>query len=462
MPETIEIDLSNIEEAINPSFFPLLTNKDRWLFMMGGGGSGKSYFAADKVLIRVLKAASEGRIHNFLCLRKIKASCRTSIFKLFREYISEWGLSSKTKINLTDMTITLFGSTILCTGLDDQEKIKSIQGITSVWLEEVTEFTEDDFNQVDLRLRGILPDYKQIIATFNPIDEQHWIRQKLFGDELQAKIESGEKVVRRKYTSIVDGEEVAFYMTVMHSTYKDNVFIDKTYKAQLESLVERDRNFYNIYCLGRWGSLKGLIFDKWELTDQWPAEPDDHVYGLDFGFSIDPSACIEIAFDGKDLYLRELLYECKLTNQDIAAKLKPTVGYTPIVADSAEPKSIMELKQAGLIVIPAVKGKDSILYGIQTIKQYNVYIDRNSPNLRKEFASYKWAEKKDGTLLSKPADYMNHLIDAIRYGVTHLKGRGKVDVSFDIEEDKPNLFTEDGFVEPIPVDENDPAIWNDI
>jgi len=265
MPKTI-IDLTNAEECINPKFFPLLFNKDRWLILMGGGGSGKSYFAAEKVLIRILKAASEGRVHNFLCLRKTKVSARTSTFKLFCEYIIEWGLSDKAQINKTDMTITLFGSQIINTGLDDPEKIKSIQGITSIWLEEMTEFTEDDFNQLDLRLRGNLPDYKQIIGTFNPIDEAHWIRQKLFGDELQAKIESGQKTVRRKYTAIVDGEEISFHMTVMHSTYKDNEYIDKTYKAQLESLVTRDKNFYNIYCLGMWGSLKGLILMYSALT----------------------------------------------------------------------------------------------------------------------------------------------------------------------------------------------------
>jgi phage terminase large subunit len=434
---------------------------------MGGAGSGKSVFIAQKILFRILKAASEGRSHNFLCLRKIKATARGSIFKLFCELISEWGLSPKTKINKTDMTITLFSSTpfasyIYCTGLDDPEKIKSVHGISSEWLEEVTEFTEDDFMQLDLRLRGVLPDYKQIIASFNPIDEAHWIRQNQFGDELQAKIEGGQKTVRRKITVIVDGEKVTFHMTVMHSVYKDNEYIDKMYKAQLESLAKRDKNFYNIYCLGWWGSLKGLIFDKWEKTNKWPSRPDDHAYGLDFGFSIDPSAGVEIAFEGKDLYLREVLYEKGLTNPDIASRMLPIVGYTPIIADSAEPKSIVELRQKGLTVIPAVKGPDSILYGIQTVKQYNIYIDENSPNLIKEFSSYKWAEKKDGTLLRKPVDYLNHLIDAVRYGVTHLKGRVKAGVEIIGEEQREQRFDPGMFVDEMVIDENDPALWSDM
>lgn len=464
------IDLSNLTEVTNPSFQPLFTNKDRWLILMGGGGSGKSYFVAEKVLIRILKAASEGRIHNFLVVRKIKATSRISVFKLFCEYIIDWGLSSKTKINKTDMTITLFpdtefASTIYCTGLDDMEKIKSIQGITSIWLEEMTEFTQDDFFQLDLRLRGVLPDYMQIIGSFNPINEQHWIRQDLFGDDLQAKIESGQKIVRRKYTAIVDGEEVSFYMTVMHSTYKDNEYIDKTYKAQLESLVERDKNFYNIYCLGMWGNLKGVIFENWELTDDWPEEPEDMGFGLDFGFAIDPSGCVEVAFDGKDLYIREHLYETKLTNPDIAARLHPITGQQLIVADSAEPKSITELKQAGLVVMPCIKGPDSIVHGIQRLKQYNIKIDRKSPNLRKEFQSYKWAEKKDGTLLNKPVDYFNHLIDATRYIVTFLKGKSKITLDISDDYTPPRQIQEGDFDKPDGepvVNEDDPAIWDDI
>ena len=466
-----QIDLTNLSEVTNPAFQPLFTNKDRWLILMGGGGSGKSYFAAEKVLIRILKAASEGRIHNFLVMRKIKATARTSVFKLFCEYIIDWGLSSKAKINKTDMTVTLFPGTktessIYCTGLDDMEKIKSIQGVTSIWLEELTEFTEEDFYQLDLRLRGILPDYKQIIGSFNPINEQHWIRQKLFGDDLQAKIEAGQKVVRRKYSAVVDGETIEFHMTVMHSTYKDNLYIDKTYKAQLESLVDRDKNFYNIYCLGMWGNLKGLIFDNWSVTQDWPAEPDDGGFGLDFGFSIDPSAVVEVAFDGKDLYLREHLYKTKLTNPDIETEIRHAYdrGFFPlIVGDCAEPKSIAELRQRGLHIVPCQKGKDSILHGIQRLRQYNLKLDHNSPNLRKEFASYKWAEKKDGTLLNKPADLFNHLIDATRYIVTKLKGGGKVDLEvIGDKEKKDNMFTKEGFVDMIPLDENDEAIWTDI
>jgi phage terminase large subunit len=471
MPKT-QIDLSNLADAINPSFQPLLTNKDRWLILIGGAGSGKSFFATDKKLLRIMKAASEGRTHKFLCLRKTQPAARKSLLALFKDCIGKFGLSGKAKINLTDMTIRLLGSEIIITGLDDEEKIKSIHGVSSIFLEELTEFSFKEFMQINIRLRGILPDYKQIIGSFNPVDESHWIRKELFGDELQAELEktiaNGGNTVRRVFKSIVDGKEIETAMTVMHSTCDDNEFIDPEYKAELNRLAAMDSNFYKVYRLGMWGVLEGLIFDKWEVTKDWPADPDDGGFGLDFGFSIDPTAAIEVAFKGNDLYAREILYETKLTNPVIAARIKPATDIAPfdiISADCAEPKSIVEIRQCGLNIVPCAKGPDSINHGIQRVKQYNLKVDYNSPNLIKELQSYKWATNKDGSTKHppKPFDHNNHLIDPLRYIVTKLKGGGKVDLEvLGQEEKKSNMFEEDGFVDYVPLDANDPAIWTNM
>ncbi len=468
MPGSTIIDLTMLPQVSNTAFFPLFLCKDRYLFLFGGAGSGKSFYAAEKILVRILKAAAEGRVHRFLCLRKTQPSARKSILALFREYINNWGLAEYAVINKSDMTIKLLGSEIIITGMDDPEKIKSIHGITGVWLEETTEFTYDDFKQVDLRLRGITKDYKQIIMTFNPIDEQHWIRRKLFTDELQAEIESGVQIVRRVFTATVEKKEISYGMTVMHSTYKDNKFIDDMYKARLERLVEEDTNYHRIYTLGMWGVLKGLIFEHWEITKEWPEKSDEGGLGLDFGYSVDPSALVEVAFVGKDLYVREHLYEPKLTNPQIANKLKPVIEvaeHSLLVADCAEPKSIAEIRQAGIFILPCVKGADSINNGIQKIKQYNLLVDYNSPNLIKELQGYKWAENKDGTFKNKPVDFLNHLIDPLRYIVTKIKG---ATVSLDIidrDEEKKTYFDEAGFkTHDAPVEMQDvdnPAFWND-
>ena len=150
-------------------------------------------------------------------------------------------------------------------------------------------------------------------------------------------------------------------------------------------------------------------------------------------------------------------------------KAEPVTDLAPfdiISADCAEPKSITEIRQCGLNIVPCAKGKDSICHGIQRIKQYNLKVDHGSPNLIKELQSYKWAENKDGSLKSppKPVDYANHLIDPLRYIVTKLKGGGKIDLEVlgGSDENKKNIFDGDGFVEMIPVNENDDAIWDDV
>ena len=470
--EPRKIQLKNLPQVVNKSFYTLFDNRDRWLLLMGGAGSGKSYFAVEKILVRILKAAADDRRHRFLCLRKTQPAARKSVFALFKEYIESWGLTSVTKINKTDMTITIFDSEIIITGIDDKEKIKSVHGITGIWLEEATEFTYKEFIQLDLRLRGILKDYKQIILSFNPIDELHWIRTKLFTDELQAEIEGGKQFVRREYEAIIDGQKVTYAMTIMHSTYKDNQFIDLMYKARLETMLEQDLNYHKIYTLGQWGILEGIIFDNWEVTKEWPESPDEGGFGLDFGFSADEAAVIEVAFDGRDLYARECLYELNLTNNDISDKLKPITKDAPhsmIVADSAEPKSIVEIRQKGHFILPCVKGPDSVNHGIQRIKQYRLMVDYNSPKLQKELGAYKWAENKDGTLKRppKPVDYNNHLIDALRYVVTKIKGMQGVSLDIiDREEETKTYFDEAGFkTHDKPTETQDvdnPALWNEV
>jgi len=475
MPEQTIIDLRMLPQVSNTAFFPLFLCKDRYLEMLGGAGSGKSVFAATKIIVRIIKASSEGRTHKFLCLRKTQPAARRSILALFEWIINSWRLSGYAKINKTDMTIFILGSEIIITGMDDREKIKSIHGITGVWLEEATEFSYDDFKHIDLRLRGITKDYKQIISTHNPIDEQHWIRQKLFTDKLQAELEagivSGNRFVRRVFTSEVDGKEISYAMTVMHSTYKDNQFIDPEYKAQLEMYIDLDPNYHRIYTLGLWGVLEGLIFDRWEVTKTWPEKFDTGGFGLDFGYSIDEAAIAEVGFIGNNLYLRERLYKTNQTNPDLARELKGILKDSEnqfVVADNAEPKSITEIRQTGIQIVPCVKGKDSINHGIQRIKQYNLYIDYNSPNLIKELQTHKWAMNKDGSRKSppKPLDLNNHLIAAIRYIVTKIKGTVKIGLDIlDTEPEHKTFFDESGFKvhdEAPTINIDDPDIWNDI
>ena len=448
----MQVDISNLADITNEPFFPLYTNKDRYLILWGGGDSGKSHFMATKCIFWCLWAAHHGYTENIYVWRKTKPSVRVSAFKLLKEKLRLFGVYGYAKITKTPMQITLFGSTITCDSIDDPDKIKSIEGVTKEWFEEPTELNVKDFRQGDLRLRGQTPSYKQIGCSFNPVDINSWIKKEFF-DLTDEDGNPREDVIdvtpadwppymqRRKIKQTVKGVDYAVFVTLMHSTYHSNRFAEKEDIAILEGLKYKDRNYYDVYCLGKWGVLKGLIYENYEIVTEWPDKDTDgkvlfdcEAIGLDFGYTNNPTAIIHIGFIGNDLYMREYCYETKLTNPNIANRLdslleeidrKPTT-----VADSAEPKSIAEIKEEGVYIVPCEKGKDSIVHGIQRVKQYELKIYHESTNLIKELQLYKWEEKKDGEPGENPVDYMNHLLDAGRYAVVNLKGKLKAVVEF--------------------------------
>jgi len=220
-------------------------------------------------------------------------------------------------------------------------------------------------------------------------------------------------------------EEVDWFV----STFADNEFIEPevkkkilSYKPTKENKERGTANEYrwNVYGLGKVGRLEGLVFPDFEVTSKWPAEFKWRIFGLDFGFTNDPTALVEIRYAHGELYWKEHIYETGLTNPDIANRLSVFEfdQQERIVADSAEPKSIEELKRKGWHVVGAEKGKDSVNQGIDAIKRYNLYIVAESKNLIEEFSSYQWKEDKDGNSTNKPIDAYNHGIDAGRYALT--------------------------------------------
>ena len=179
----MKLDFRQLAKTVSPSFYPLLTNQDRYLVLWGGAGSGKSVFISQKIILRILKAIEGGYKEKFLILRKTQPAAKRSVAAELKARLDEWGLGALYKFNATELIFKFAGgSQILCGGLDDPEKIKSIQGITGIWIEEATETSFDDFTQCNLRLRGITPRYKQIIVSFNPIDFQHWLKKRFFDE----------------------------------------------------------------------------------------------------------------------------------------------------------------------------------------------------------------------------------------------------------------------------------------
>lgn len=233
----IEFDVS----VLNSCYRDLLDNESRYLILYGGAGSGKSVFAAQKLILRMLEESD----HKILIVRKVAKTLRESTFSLIRGVISDWGLTHLFDVNKTDMTITCNtnGNQIIHAGLDDVEKMKSIHGITAIWIEEASEVEQQDFQQLDLRLRGFTTNYKQVIISFNPISALHWLKSVFFDKQRKGA-------------------------TVKHTTYLDNEFIDDDYKQVLESMKEDDPYYYQVYALGMWGVTGKTIFNAQKVTER--------------------------------------------------------------------------------------------------------------------------------------------------------------------------------------------------
>lgn len=239
------------------------------------------------------------------------------------------------------------------------------------------------WDQADIRTS------EHMIASFNPVSE-FWARE------------------------VMDMPTTA----VLHSTYKDNKFLEPSIIEALEARAGRDKNFYDVYVLGKFGSLEGLIFkegEHWEIIKELPEEYDRRVICGDFGYSNDPCAILELRLSDGVVYANEITYQTGLLNSDIAEILRPLECRA--VFDSAEPKSIDEIRMQGLPVYPSQKGKDSINSGINLIKQHPLRVTNNSLGLIKELRNYSWAKDRRGEQLSKPIDDFNHSIDALRYGM---------------------------------------------
>jgi phage terminase large subunit len=384
------IDLRNIKNVINDDFYPLLSNRNRYLVLRGGRGSGKSYFVAQKILLRILKAYETGVRHKFICCRKYSPDVKRSVFELFKQYIDEWNLYHLCKIVNNPPTITFTnGSKIICSGIDDPMKLKSITGITGAWLEEAMELTHEDFLSVDQIIRGQFKDYHQIILSFNPTSKDSWLYNEFYS---QDKPDS----------------------TTHLSTYKSNRFLNPEYGEMLESYANTSQFHYQVNCLGEWAVLDGLCFENWTVTDEIPSG-NDFVYGCDFGYSNDQTAVTKVWREGQSLFVQEKLYKLKMTNEDLIEWfLTYTEPSALVYCDSAEPARIESMKRAGISARPCTKGKWSIKNGIMFIKEHNLKIIDGSENLRKEIAGYTW-KKKNGTYIDEPIDTNNHLIDSMRY-----------------------------------------------
>lgn len=397
------INLNINKKVFNDVYLPHLKDySKRYEVYYGGAGSGKSVFVAQKLVIK-----SCVRKRKVLIIRKYATTLKDSVFQLFLDVLSKWGLKPYCKINLSTYTIILpNGSMFLFKGLDDSEKIKSITDITDIFCEECTELSEDEYTQLDLRLRALVDDL-QLIVAFNPVSKVNWVYRKWFAESKQ-------------YDNTM----------ILHTTYKDNKFLPPDYVKALEDKQRTNYAYYKIYALGEFCTLDKLVFTNWRVEDfDYTSIKGDLLVGLDFGFVNDTSALVASIMCNDKIYIFREWGEKGKTNQELARVIN-ALGFSKsvIVADAAEQKSIEEIKRAGVIKIRACKkGPDSIIHGVQMLQNYEIIVHPSCEEIRTEFENYSWQrDKTTGLYVNKPVDMWNHYIDALRYSLQCIGGRLRV------------------------------------
>ena len=413
---TINLNFPKPYNVFNKQIYDSLFDYSHFIEVWyGGASSGKSHGVVQKVVLKVLKHWNHPR--KVLWLRKVDRTIKDSIFTDVIDCLSTWWLLPLCKVNNSDRTIHLpNGAVFLFKGMDDPEKIKSIKGLSDVVMEEASEFNQDDFTQLTLRLREPKHRKRQLFCMFNPVSKLNWTYKQWFAPEAE-----------------VNPERVAIHQ----STYKDNHFLDADNIRTIENLKQTNPAYYKIYTVGEFATRDKLVFpdfSKRRLSAQRMVNLPSY-FGLDFGYTNDETAFMHVKVDQDNhtIYIMEEYAKHGMLNSDIARMIKQ-MGYSKeiITADAAEPKSIAEIKRDGIPRIrPAKKGKDSIIQGISFMQQYHLVVDDRCVKTIEELENYTYKkDRQTGEYTNEPVDAYNHEIDAIRYALNEINGmaspKGKI------------------------------------
>lgn len=351
----------------------------RFIVEQGGTRSGKTYNILNWIIFNY-SLKNRGKIIT-IC-RKHGPSLRGSAMRDFFEILQAHNLYDENKHYKSVNEYKLFGNTIEFISLDEPQKIRGRKRHL-LFINEGNEITKEDFFQLNIRT------IDRVIIDYNPSDEYHWI-----------------------YDDLIPRPDCDFHKT----TYLDNPFLDPKLIEEIERLKQTDEVYWQVYGLGERAVSKAIIFAYHEV-ESIPEDAQLVSYGLDFGYTNDPTAMVAIYQKDLNLYLDEILYKTMMTAEDINYEFRSReVGRSLIFADSAEPRLIDNLKRMGWNIRPSIKGQDSVRAGIDLLKRHKIHITKRSDNLIHEFRSYKWIEDKSGKLTNVPEDRNNHLIDAARYG----------------------------------------------
>lgn len=406
----------NLPQIIGKGYATYWNYKGRYRVIKGGRGSKKSTTTALWIIYKMMQYP----LANTLVIRRIFNTHKDSTYTQLKWASNVLGVSHLWKFSKSPLEATYIptGQKILFRGLDDPMSITSITvehgHLCWCWFEEAFQImNEDDFNKVDMSIRGELPKgyFKQITLSFNPWSEKHWLKKRFFD---------------------VKDEDVLAITT----NYTCNEFLGEDDKKLFEKMKINNPRRYNIEGLGNWGIAEGLVYSNFEELDfnveNIKKRPNvKSAFGLDFGYTNDPTAFIAslIDLDNMEIFIFDEHYQKAMSNKDIANMIKYK-GYLKerIIGDSSEPKSIDDIKRQGIYRLKgARKGKDSILNGIQYIQDFKIYVHPKCENTLIELSNYVW-DTKEGNVINKPIDDYNHLMDALRYSLEDIRLGG---VKFD-------------------------------
>ena len=393
------IQLNLKKSQFIPKFYPMLLDySHRWEFWCGSAGSGKSYTIAQRIVIRCCNEPMR-----VLVCRRYGTTLRNSCFSLFKEIIAKWKLGKWVIPRESDMTINFpNGSQIIMCGLDDEQKLLSINNISTVWIEEAFEVEKDKIEQLNLRMRGEAAN-QQLFLSWNPISKNHWLYD---------------------YTVENPPENSVF----IHSTYRDNPFLNDEYVAALDEMAIRNPAKYRVYGLGEWGvPIEGLVIKNWRKEEfdamELASRGLEHRSGMDIGW-IDKSAIIGTLYDreAKTIYVFEEFYKsgCQLTELvDAIGSMR--VGKNKLYVDSAEPRSIQFFKKEGINAVPCSKGKDSVKAGLMFLQDHLIIVHPSCQNFITELENFSYIKSKQtGEYTEDTTHEWSHAIDACRYAYSDI------------------------------------------
>lgn len=392
--------IRNISKSLFiPKFLSLLFDySHRWEFWVGSAGSGKSYTIAQRLILRCCNEP----IRVLVC-RRYATTLRNSCFALFKEILAKWQLTQYVKIRETDMSITFpNGSQIILIGLDTEEKLLSLQNVSTVWIEEAYEVEQSKVEQLNLRMRGQALN-QQLILSWNPISKNSWLYK----------------------FSVEDPPENSLFI---HSTYKDNPFLNAEYVAALDEMETRNPAKYRVYGLGEWGvDVEGLVIQNWRKEEFNPMDLAssglEHRSGMDIGW-IDKSAIIDTLYDreNKTIYVFNEFYKsgCQLT--ELASAINDmNLKKTKLYVDAAEPRTIQFFKNEGINAIGCAKGKDSVKAGLMFLQDHLIIVHPKCKNFITELENFSYIKSKvTGEYTEDTTHEWSHAIDACRYAYSDI------------------------------------------